>query len=250
MPENKKWTEQHQKRYIWLHNWLTSEQDIIKVPKPLNKDNYLAKISITTLIKAIKDNNKWGASSKESIYFMIARWFEVNDPKNNEIEYIKKLGFDIKHKRDEEEGENELDEKEKMHYRDHKYFTNILNNIDVSKINSLIEHSKYLLLMLLVKQPPVRTNFYITAQFVTKPADIKDGNNYIYLKTIAGKNKAFYVINKDKVSNTRTYKNNDELTYIDITDESLTQLLYDSYAKFKRDYLFESNKKQLQIKPY
>ena len=89
MPENKKWTEQHQKRYIWLYNWLTSEQDIIKIPKPLNKDNYLAKITITTLIKAIKDNSKWGASSKESIYFMIARWFEVNDPKNNEIEYIK-----------------------------------------------------------------------------------------------------------------------------------------------------------------
>ena len=248
MPEIEKWTEQHQKRYIWLYNWLTSEQDIIKIPKPLNKDNYLTKITITILIKAIKDNSKWGASSKESIYFMIARWFEVNDPKNNEIEYIKKLGFDIKHKRDEEEGENELDEKEKMHYRDHKYFTNILNNIDVSKINSLIEHSKYLLLMLLVKQPPVRTNFYITAQFVTKPADIKDGNNYIYLKTIAGKNKAFYVINKDKVSNTRTYKNNDELTYIDITDESLTQLLYDSYAKFKRDYLFESNKKSITDK--
>ena len=99
MPENKKWTEQHQKRYIWLYNWLTSvitltgadqrEQDIIKIPKPLNKDNYLAKITITTLIKAIKNNDKWGASSKESIYFMIARWFEVNDPKNNEIEYIK-----------------------------------------------------------------------------------------------------------------------------------------------------------------
>ena len=62
-------------------------------------------------------------------------------------------------------------------------------------------------------------------------------------KQLHGKNKAFYVINKDKVSNTRTYKNNDELTYIDITDESLTQLLYDSYAKFKRDYLFESHKK-------
>ena len=45
------------------------------------------------------------------------------------------MGFDIKHKRDEEEGENELDDKEKMHYRDHKYFTNILNTIDVSKIN-------------------------------------------------------------------------------------------------------------------
>ena len=91
-----------------------------------------------------------------------------------------------------------MDEKEKMHYRDHKYFTNILNNIDVSRIYSLIEHSKYLALMLLVEQPPVRTNGYITPQFVTKPVDIKDGNNYIYLKTVAGKNKAFYVINKKK----------------------------------------------------
>ena len=248
MSQSKKWTDTHQKRYTWLYNWLTSEQDLIKIPESLNRTNYLTQIPITTLIKAIKKNTLWGASSTESIYFMIARWFEVHDPKNNEIAYIKQLGFDIKHKRDEEEGENQLDEKEKINYRDHKYFTNILNNIDVSKINSLLEHNKYLILMLLVKQPPVRTNFYITAQFVTKPSDIKDNQNYIYLKTIAGKQKAFYIINKDKVSSTRTYKNNDELTYIDVTDESLTQLLYDSYAKYQRVNLFESNKKQITDK--
>lgn len=248
MSTSRKWTEQHQKRYTWLYNWLTSDQDLIKVPKPLNKDNYLTKLTTTTLIKAIKNNSQWGQSSKESIYFTIARWFEVNDPKNKEIEYIKNLAFAIKNKRDEEEGENELDEKEKVNYRDHSYFIRILNNIDASKVNSLMEHSKYLLLMLLVKQPPVRTNFYITAKFATQASDIKDDQNYIYLKTIAEKNKAFYVINKDKVSNTRTYKNNTDLTYIDITDADLTQALYDSYTKYKRVYLFESSKKPITDK--
>ena len=85
MAPNKTWTEQHQKRYLWLYNWLIADQDLIKVPKPLNKDNYLTKLSTTTLVKAIQQNKTWGASSKESMYFMIARWFEINDSKNKEI---------------------------------------------------------------------------------------------------------------------------------------------------------------------
>ena len=88
MAPNKTWTEQHQKRYLWLYNWLITDQDLIKVPKPLNKDNYLTKLSTTTLVKAIQKHKTWGASSKESMYFMIARWFEINDPKHKEIEYV------------------------------------------------------------------------------------------------------------------------------------------------------------------
>ena len=245
MTQQKTWSNIHQKRYVWLFNWLKSDQDLIKVPADLSIGNYLKRLSTTTLVKAIQNNKSWGMSSKEGIFFMIARWFEVNDPKNGEISYLKTLGFDIKTKRDEDEGENQLDEKEKEHYRDQDYFTNILNHIDPNKLNNLAEHLKYLLLMLLVKQPPVRTNFYVTAKFVTKPSDINDNDNYIYLKTIAGKNKAFYIINKDKVSNTRTYKDNTDLSYIDIVDDSLVKLLYDSYAKYKRTYLFESNNKPI-----
>jgi hypothetical protein len=253
MTQRKTWSDIHQKRYVWLYNWLKSDQDLIKIPMDINVGNYLKRLTITTLVKAIQKNKSWGSSSKEGIFFMIARWFEVNDlTPNNEIDYIKKLGFDIKTKRDEEEGENKLDEKEQEHYRDHEYFIKILNDIDPHKLNSspqaslgMAEHLKYLLLMLLVKQPPVRTNFYISAKFATKPSDINDDDNYIYLKTIAGKDKAFYVINKDKVSNTRTYKDNTDLSYIDIADNDLVKLLYDSYEKYKRKYLFESTGKPI-----
>ena len=50
------------------------------------------------------------------------------------------------------------------------------------------------------------------------------------------------------MSNTRTYKNNEDLSYIDITNEELTRSLYDSYAKYKREYLLESNKKPITYK--
>ena len=54
MAPNKTWTEQHQKIHLWLYNWLITDQDLIKVPKPINKDNYLTKLSTTTLVKAIQ----------------------------------------------------------------------------------------------------------------------------------------------------------------------------------------------------
>jgi hypothetical protein len=235
MSDNKTWTVQHQKRYLWLYNWLITDQDLITVPKTTNKDNYLTKLSTNILINAIHQNKTWGDSSKESLYFMVARWFEIND-KNKDIDYIKKIGYNIKQKRDDEEGENELDEKEKINYRDHEYFINILNNI--TAIKTYQEHREYLLLMLLVKQPPVRTSFYTSAKFVINKLDIKEKNNYIYF---ADNNKIYMVINKDKVSLSKTYKNNEELSYIEITDDELKQLLYTSYEKHKREYLFESN---------
>ena len=93
MSQSKKWTDTHQKRYTWLYNWLTSEQDLIKIPESLNRTNYLTQIPITTLIKAIKKNTSWGASSTESIYFMIARWFEVHDPKTMRSRILNNWGL-------------------------------------------------------------------------------------------------------------------------------------------------------------
>jgi len=237
MSNNKTWTELHEKRYLWFLNWLTSDQKVIKITAKLNKEDYLKKIPVSVIQKAIENNDKWGASSKESIYFMIARWFDINDPTNKDTDYIRNLGYQIKHNRDDEEGDNELDEKEKVNYRDHDYFTDILDNYDMKKIDNDYEHYKYLLLMLLVKQPPARTNFYITAKFITKKADIKNDENYVYLDT--ENNRAMYIINKDKVSNTITYSKNTDLSYIDIKDKSLIKLLFDSYAKYPRTYLFD-----------
>ena len=64
----------------------------------------------------------------------------------------------------EKEGQNELDEKEQLHYRPHEYFVNVLNSIDINSITTKEEHYKYLLLNMLTYQAPLRTSFYNTAQ--------------------------------------------------------------------------------------
>ena len=57
---------------------------------------------------------------------------------------------------------------------------------------------------------------------------LDDTKNYIYIKL----DQAFYIINKDKVSNTKKYKTKNELSFIDITDKKLIDLLNDSFSKY------------------
>ena len=71
------------------------------------------------LVSLIKKNEDWSSSSKESIYFMIARWLLVNVPNSTFVTMFQELGNSLKKQRDEAEGDNELDDKEK----------NILENI-------------------------------------------------------------------------------------------------------------------------
>ena len=52
----------------------------------------------------------------------------------------------------EKEGENDLDEKEKEHFRHHEYFEDVLNNIKYEDIQTKEQHYKFLLLSLLVQQ--------------------------------------------------------------------------------------------------
>ena len=61
-------------------------------------------------------------------------------------------------KRDNTEAENELDDKEVESYQPLSDFVEILNNIKFEELTTIKQHYEYLLLSLLVLQPPVRTN--------------------------------------------------------------------------------------------
>lgn len=235
------WTDIHQKKYLWLFNYLIT---LDSKYKSLNPENYVLKFNKRTLIKIIKENNNWGDSSKESIYFTVARWLERNDKKSNFIQQFKQLGYELKDKRDKQEGENKLDAKEKDNIQPFDYFVNILNNIKIEDIKTKQKHYEHLILALLVLQPPVRTSFYTSAIITTTMNKLDDKNNYIYIKP----DQVFYIINKDKVSNTKKYKTKNELSFIDITDKKLIDLLNDSISKYPRNYLFENDSNQKGIK--
>lgn len=229
---NKPWTAIHEKKFLWLLNYL-KELDIKY--KKLD-EHFLKKFNKRTLLKIIHDNKKWGNSSKESIFFTTARWLEINDPNSNFIKVFKHEGYKLKTIRDKEEGENKLDAKEEENIKPYDYFINILDNIKPDEIQTKVEHYKYLILALLTLQPPVRTSFYTTAIITTDLKKIDDDKNYIYIKP----DQCFYIINKDKVSNTKKYKMKGELRYIDINDKRLIKILNDSLIKYPRYFLFEN----------
>jgi hypothetical protein len=217
------WNLQHQNNYRALFNKLNNEK--------LNIDNYLLKINKRELIKII-NNYDLSDSRKESYFFMVARYLTINKPKDNFIKLFQKEGHNLKIKRQDNDGNNELDEKEKEAFKPYSYFIDILKNIKEDDIKDIKQHYRYLILALTILQPTVRTNFYISAEISTN-SEYDLTKNYIWLTN----NRAYYIINKDKVSK---FKNENETGLIEIQNKELVNIIYDSYRKYPRKYLFEN----------
>ena len=232
------WSENDEKRLVWLFNHLNKPHINIKLNPTWKKDDFLKYIDIKKL-EPIIEATQWGISTKSAAYFTISKYLQINDPKNINIDFIKNIAYKLKIEIQEKDGENQLDEKEKANYRHRIYFIDILDNIDVSKIKSPKKHYEYLLLSLLILQPPVRNNFYISTSFIFDLSKVEDNSNYVYLNK--EKNEAAYVIQHDKVSNTVVYRTYSHLNYIQIENKELVKLLFQSYEQYKRKYLFEVN---------
>ena len=74
-------------------------------------------------------------------------------------------------------------------------------------------------------------------------------NNFIWISR-KGSIKIFYIVNNDKVSNTKIYAMNKNLSYIKLEDTNLIKLINDSYEKYPREYLFEINNKPISQSTY
>jgi len=102
---------------------------------------------------------------------------------------------------------------------------------------------------MLVLQPPLRTNFYITAKFLRKITENDNNSNYIWINRKGSLN-VYYIVNNDKVSKTKVYAMNKDLNKIKIEDEQLIKLINDSYEKYPRTYLFEIDGKPITNPTY
>ena len=125
------------------------------------------------LLTVINQHPRWQDGSKQRAYFTVAKWLAINHPDLKIIDEYRQRGYALKEQREAEEGENVLDAREIENMKPRSYFLEILNKINPSEIKTRVEHMKYLLLSLLVRQPPVRTSFYSTAQMITSDKKIK-----------------------------------------------------------------------------
>ena len=104
-----------------------------------------------------------GASSKESMHFTVSKYLQLNDKGNIHIDKFQRAGHKLLDASKKKEGENLIDDDKIEAYQSYEYFLKILKDTDYKTITNLKEHNQYLLLGLVLLQPPLRTNFYSTA---------------------------------------------------------------------------------------
>ena len=242
MTENKGkklvWNNQDESRYNSLFNKLKETNPNIK------KDDYILKFNKKKLQEFI-NKLELSVSTRESYFFLVSKWLQLNAPSNTSYINFRNMGFKLKQKREEEDSKNELDKKELENYRDYTYFVDILNAIDYKQIRTYRSHLQYLLLALLVKQPPLRTSFFSSATFHTK-GGYDENKNYVMLLTTSEKKRVILYVGKDKVSNTKTFSGDIFKNNIEVEDKSLIDLIYYSFEKYPRTYLFENRGKPMQ----
>jgi len=240
--KNNDWSKQHEKLYSMLYNYMNKNFKNINEYSFINENK-------RQLMSIIEKNNNWGSSSKESLFFMIARFLMIDNPNDKYVKLYQEAGFKLLQENRAKENENQQDEKEIENYKPHNYFIDILNSVNVDDIQTKIGHYQYLLLALLTYQPPLRTNFYVTAKIIRSMKENDKKNNFIWISR-KGSLKIFYIVNDDKVSKTKIYAMNKNLSYIKLEDNNLIKLINDSYEKYPREYLFEINNKPISQTTY
>jgi hypothetical protein len=240
MSNNKNWTINHQNKYSSLYRYLEEDLNM-----DVRYDDYIEtyKRQLMSIIEKSKkkDNSNYSDGYKENWLFMVARYLHLYGD-NRYSKLYSEAGYKYMIKNKNIEKSNVLDEKEKINYRSRDFFINILNSIDYNNIKTIERHYQYLLLNMLVYQPPLRTSFYTGCTFIQKESDNDKKHNFIKFDR-RGKIKVYYIINKDKASNYKVYNMNKSLNKIKIEDNNLAKLIYDSYIKYPRKYLFEIKNK-------
>jgi hypothetical protein len=151
-----------------------------------------------------------------------------------------KRGQEFRKTIEDDEAKNEQTEKEKINYRDHEYFINIIDSLkDNYTIMTYKEHIKYLTLCLCVLQPTLRSDFYTSATFITQLKENITPNNYLFIN--AKTKKMNYIVNTDKVSKSKFYSMNKEFSTIEIEDNFLKELIKYSVEVYPRKYLLQKD---------
>ena len=239
MPKNKtwdNWTKNDEARYSALYTYV---KDKVK-----NNDNFTyIEDNKRGLMTFIEKNPKWKNTTKEAILFMVAKYLKLSDYLKYGRLYSAK-GYEYMMKNREKENENQQDDHEKEIYRSHEFLLNVIDNIKPEQIATKKGNIQFLLLNMLVLQPPLRPDFYLTAKFIFLKKDNDNINNFIWISK-RGKLKINYIVNNDKVSKTKVYNMNKNLNIINIENDNLSNLINESYNKYPRKYLLEIDDKPI-----
>ena len=239
MPKSKTWNDwsaNDESRYSMLYSYLKTKI------KDLDEFTFIEDKK-RGIMSQIENNNNWADTTKEAIFFMVAKYLKAsNDSRYGKL-YSQK-GYDFLIENRKKESQNKQDPKEIENYRTHEFLLNVIDNINPESITTKKTHLQFLLLNMLVLQPPIRPDYYLTAKFIFTEKENDKINNFVWI-TKRGKLKVNYIVNKDKVSKTKVYNMNKNLSIISIENDKLVKLINESYKKYPRNYLLEIDDKPI-----
>ena len=223
MVHKKIWSNEHIKEHKRLFNLYKKEKDNIELHNYID----LNKRDVYRFISNLKLSN----SSKEKLFFVVARYLDIKKDRYYTKKY-KQAGYDLKILNEEKENQNLMDDKEKDKYQPLEYFEEIVKKYDYNNLTN-----SQLLLSLLVLQPPLRTSFYYNAKMIKRSKDNNKIDNFLLMN----RSKCQYIVNNDKVSNTKVYANNKN-SVIDIMNKNLCKAIISRYKNNPTEYLFGDKK--------
>ena len=213
------WSKEHIKEHKRLFNLLKKENENIQLGNYID----LNKRKVFKFINDLKLSN----SSKEKLFFVVGRYLDIKKDRYYSKKF-KQAGYDLKVLNDEKENLNLMDEKEKEKYQPLEYFEEIIKGYDMNNLTN-----SQLLLCLLILQPPLRTSYYYTAKIIKQSKE----NNKIDNFFLINRSKCYYIVNKDKVSNTKIYGNNRN-SVIEIENKELCKAIIAKYKNNPTEFLF------------
>lgn len=239
MPKNitwNNWSANDEKRYSMLYSYLKT-----KLP---NLDEFtFIEDKKRNIMSQIENNKNWADTTKESLYFVVAKYLKASKDLRYGKMYSQK-GYEYMMENRKKESENKQDPKEIENYRSHEFLLDVIDNIKPESLTTKKSHLQYLLLNMLVLQPPLRPDYYLTTKFIFTEKENNHINNFIWI-TKRGKVKVNYIVNQDKVSKTKVYNINKKLSIISIENDKLVKLINESYKKYPRNYLLEIDDKPI-----
>lgn len=202
----------------------------------LNIENF-DKMPIRTIVKHIKEADK-GESWKDNKLYALKSYFETL---NRRTKMLSTIAIKNTRAMKKKEKNQEQSEKEKENYLTYDELNVLLEKY--KKYDTLEEMNNYLILAsICTDQPVLRPGVLATSKIIFSKSNLNDTDNFLVLDK---KNKkGYFYINNDKVSDSEKFKTNKKINL----HPNYAKIIFDSINKYQREYLFDIDVKNKEIK--
>ena len=227
------WSNEHISRYNAIYS------RFIKTYPDANKETFMIDYANprTGLYSWLEDDSGYARTTQKLHFLTIGRFLQMNNNSHYKTYLLK--GNTLRNEIDKDEAENKQSDKEKEYFRSQNFLINIIDNMKEDyKLMQYKEHMRFLILCLSTLQAPLRSDFYVSSRIIHALKDNKGGEfNYVYINRKT--KRCEYIVNDDKVSNSKYYRMHPELSRIPIEDDFLNELLLYSIESYPRTFLLQ-----------